>query len=61
MPKNALKILYTTDAKGITLMLVLLPDAVMGQLKVFEKHSKSLIQHGERSELRLYFEWTKVN
>ena len=28
---------------------------------VFENHRKSLIQHCERSELRLHFEWTKVN
>ena len=27
---------------------------------VFENHRKSRIQHCERSELRLYFEWTKV-
>ena len=26
---------------------------------VFENHRKSLIQHCERSELRLHFEWTK--
>ena len=28
---------------------------------VFEDHRKSLIQHCERSELRLHFEWTKVH
>ena len=28
---------------------------------VFENHRKRLIQHGERSELRLHFEWTKVH
>ena len=28
---------------------------------VFENHRKSIIQHCERSELRLHFEWTKVN
>ena len=28
---------------------------------VFENHRKSLIQRYERSELRLHFEWTKVN
>ena len=28
---------------------------------VFENHRKSLIQHCARSELRLHFEWTKVN
>ena len=26
---------------------------------VFENHRKSLIQHCERSELRLHFEWKK--
>ena len=31
------------------------------QRTVFENHRKSLIQHCERSELRLHFEWTKVN
>ena len=28
---------------------------------VFENYRKSLIQHCERSELRLHFEWTKVD
>ena len=28
---------------------------------VFENYRKSLIQHCERSELRLHFEWTKDN
>ena len=28
---------------------------------VFENQRKSLIQHSERSELRLQYEWTKVN
>ena len=30
-------------------------------ITVFENHRKSLIQHCQRSELRLHFEWTKVN
>ena len=30
-------------------------------ITVFENHRKSLIQHCERSELRLHFEWTKVH
>ena len=34
---------------------------LFARLTVFENHRKSLIQHYERSELRLYFEWTKVN
>ena len=28
---------------------------------VFENRRKSLIQHCERSELRLHFQWTKVH
>ena len=28
---------------------------------LFENHRKSLIQHGERSELHIHFEWTKVD
>ena len=28
---------------------------------VFENQRKSIIQHCERSELRLHFEWTKIN
>ena len=28
---------------------------------MFENHIKSRIQHCERNELRLHFEWTKVN
>ena len=31
------------------------------EITVFENHRKSLIQQCERSELRLHFEWTKVN
>ena len=31
------------------------------KITVFENHRKSLIQHCERSELRLHFEWTKVH
>ena len=31
------------------------------RFKVFENRKKSRIRHCERSELRLHFEWTKVN
>ena len=34
---------------------------IQSKLTVFENHRKSSIQHCERSELRLHFEWTKVN
>ena len=30
-------------------------------ITVFENRRKSIIQHCERSELRIHFEWTKVN
>ena len=33
----------------------------LGKWTVFENLLKSRIQHCERSELRLHFEWTKVN
>ena len=36
-------------------------SGVWQKKKKFENHRKSLIQHCERSELRLHFEWTKVN
>ena len=32
-----------------------------GTYTVFENHRKSRIQHCERSELDLHFEWTKVH
>ena len=35
--------------------------ASVPHLTVFENHRKSLLQHCERNELRLHFEWTKVN
>ena len=34
---------------------------IKGMITVFENHRKSLIQHCERSELHLHFEWIKVN
>ena len=33
----------------------------LNMFTVLENHRKSLIQHCERSELRLHFEWTKVD
>ena len=39
------------------------PYTIQGLTKctMFENHRESLIQHCERSKLRLHFEWTKVN
>ena len=37
------------------------PNCDLWLSTVFENHRKGLIQHCERSELRLHFEWTKVN
>ena len=31
---------------------------ILSKITVFENHRKNLIQHCERSELRLHFEWT---
>ena len=36
-------------------------DSRVSEYTVFENRRKSLIQHCKRSELRLYFEWTKIN
>ena len=36
------------------------PVAMQDKGTVFENHRKRLIQHCERSDLRLHFEWTKV-
>ena len=36
-------------------------DDALHKVTVFENHRKSLIQHCERSELRLHYEWTKVH
>ena len=38
-----------------------MPCQIQSEYTVFENHRKSLIQHSERSQLRLHFEWTKVN
>ena len=42
-------------------MIVQNVKMVLKVVMVFENHRKSLIQHCERSELRLHSEWTKVN
>ena len=44
--------------------LTLLPKGLLSKRKIsqwLKITQKSLIQHCERSELRLHFEWTKVN
>ena len=47
------------QAWGIKRLFVTVTKSVKNT--VFENHRKCLIQHCERSELRLHFEWTKVN
>ena len=37
-----------------------IPMLIVQSGTVFENHRKSLIQHCERSQLRLHFKWTKV-
>ena len=54
--KDALKILLLGNISGVKTLTKNANDAT-----VFENHRKSLIQHCERSELRLHFEWTKVD
>ena len=51
-------------AQGSWLKKLMLPSQVnvaLQQQHSVENHRKSRIQHCERSELRLHFEWTKVN
>ena len=48
--------LQVFDTKGIHVDV-----STYYKITVFENHRKSLIQHCQRSELRLHFEWTKVN
>ena len=36
-------------------------EEIFNNVTVLENHRKSFIQHCERSDLRLHFEWTKVN
>ena len=49
------------EGKGIKEMYKCLQSANPAAGTVFENHRKSLIQHCERSELHLHFEWTKVS
>ena len=52
---NSRNLPFPLTDTDIALMLTLL------HFTVFENQRKSLIQHCERSELRLHFEWTKVD
>ena len=42
-------------------LTAILPLYFKKKRAVFENHRKSIIQHCERSELHLHFEWAKVN
>ena len=53
---NMANVLYDALSSKDTMRLFLL-----FRLKVFENRLKSRILHCERSELRLHFEWTKVD
>ena len=35
--------------------------STLPKFTVFENHKKCLIEHCERSELRLHYEWNKIN
>mgnify|MGYP006903763246 CR=1 FL=1 len=58
--KNAKFFRFPADVFHMTLIRIIWLF-FFGTFTVFENHRKSLIQHCERSELRLHFEWTKVN
>ena len=45
---------------GISCINLKVTKRERSEFTVFENHRKSLIQHCERSELRLHFEWIKV-
>ena len=61
--KESLLKYFFEEAKAARVCLLPKPLAIgkIFAFTVFENHRKSLIQHCERSELFLYFEWTKVN
>ena len=52
-PEFLMKTLGPSDAPKVSLVLF--------EITVSENHRKGLIQHCERSEIHLHFEWTKVN
>ena len=54
--KDALKILLLGNISRVKTLTKNANDAT-----VFENHRKSHIRHCEHSELRLHFEWTKVD
>ena len=58
--KNAKFFRFPADVFHMTLIRIIWLF-FFGTFTVFENHRKSLIQYRERSELRLHFEWTKVN
>ena len=62
--------LIDSGSNGLTFIIVICLYFFKNSIKknckeklgmVFENHRKSRIQNCERSELRLHFEWTKVN
>ena len=51
----------TIESLRFTILSYKIPLPPLKNNTVFENHRKSLMIHCERSELRLHFEWTKVN
>ena len=51
----------TIESLRFTILSYKIPLPPLKNNTVFENHRKSRIQQCERSELRLHFEWTKVN
>ena len=58
-PPSAAPITPLVNTSGATKMRTIISNLVSLCFTVFENHGKSLIEHCERSELRLHFEWTK--
>ena len=54
-------VVVVVDLKIIRLLLVQKFAEIQKNCAVVENNRKSLIQHCERSELRLHFEWPKVH
>ena len=54
-------VVVVVDLKIIRLLLVQKFAEIQKNCTVVENNRKSLIQHCERSELRLHFEWPKVH
>ena len=58
---RALHVGVSASSVDLTSARLYLLESIQKKITVFENQRKSRNQYGERSELRLHFEWTKVN